>query len=69
MRLNDLIGLYSSTGDVVILAVYSAEVVGGKLEAGWEAQDVGLFAVDELPPLPFPHDDQILRDWQAINGR
>lgn len=69
VRLNDFIGLYSSTGDVVILAVYSAEVVGGKLEAGTEAQDVGLFAVDELPPLPFPHDAQILQDWQAINGR
>ena len=68
VRLNGFIGLYSSTGNVVILAVYSAEVVGGKLEAGPEAQDVGLFAVNELPPLPFPHDAQILQDWQALNA-
>jgi hypothetical protein len=24
---------------------------------------VQTFALDELPPLPFPHDPQILRDW------
>jgi 8-oxo-dGTP diphosphatase len=63
VRLNGLVGLYSRNGGAVVLAVYSAQAVGGSLQAGPEVHDVALFAPDELPPLPFPHDDQILRDW------
>ena len=61
-----LVGLYSRTDYPVVLAVYSAGVVGGSLRAGSEVQEVALFPPDELPPLPFPHDDQILEDWKAL---
>ena len=61
-----LVGLYSGCGDRAVLAVYSAHVVGGGLQPGPEVQEVALFPVDELPPLPFPHDDQILDDWRAL---
>lgn len=67
VRLKDLVGLYSQEGNPVVLAVYSAEVVGGTLKAGDETEEVALFAVDELPPLPFPHDERIVRDWLALN--
>ncbi len=64
VRVTRLVGVYSRPGDAVILAVYAAERVGGSLLAGADASEVGLFAADELPPLPFPHDYDILRDWR-----
>ena len=66
--LDAFVGLYSRQDSLVVLAVYSAHVVGGSLEAGTEVQEVRLFSLDELPPLPFPHDHQILQDWQALSS-
>ena len=61
-----LVGLYSETGSAVILAAYSAQVIGGTLAPGHDADEAGTFALDDLPPLPFPHDDRILRDWRTM---
>ena len=70
VRLDGFVGLYSSSDSPVVLAVFSAVITGGELQAGQEAQEVGTFALEELPPLPFPHDYQILADWNAlIEGR
>ncbi len=66
VRTTGLVGLYSENGSAVILAAYSAQVMGGTLTAGHDADEVGTFALDDLPPLPFPHDDRILRDWRAM---
>ena len=66
VRVTRLVGVYSRPGDAVILAVYAAERVGGSLLAGADAEEVGLFSTDELPPLPFPHDYDILRDWRSM---
>ena len=66
VRLDGFVGLYSSEGSVVILAAYGASVLGGTLRPGSEVQEVGLFSPDELPPLPFPNDPQILRDWRSL---
>ena len=65
VSLNGLVGLYSAEDSRVVLAVYSANVVGGDLQPGPEVQEVALFDLGELPPLPFPHYDQILTDWRA----
>ena len=59
-----LVGVYSRPGEAVILVVYEAERVGGTLHAGADAAEIGLFSLDDLPPLPFPHDSDILRDWR-----
>ena len=64
IHLDFFVGLYSQRDSTVVLAVYSACVVGGTLRPGSEVRDVALFSLDDLPPLPFPHDDQILDDWQ-----
>ena len=69
VALTGFIGLYSRRNSPVVLAVYSAEVVGGSLDPGPESQDAALFAVDELPPLPFPHDYQMLEDWKALASK
>ena len=64
IRLNGLVGLYSRAGSPFVLAAYAAEVAGGTLRAGQEVQETRLFTTDELPPLPFPHDDEIIDDWR-----
>ena len=65
VNLDGLIGVYSQDGNPVILAVYAATVVGGCLRTSEESTEVSWHRVDELPPLPFPHDVQILADWKA----
>ena len=66
VALDRLIGVYSLQSNPVVLVVYSAHITGGVVAAGYDALAVKTFALDELPPLPFPHDAQILRDWQAV---
>ena len=65
--MDGFVGLYSGRASPVVLAVYSAHVVGGELMAGPEVQEVGLFADSELPPMPFPHDYEILSEWRALS--
>lgn len=65
VNLDRLLGVYSSRGAPVVLIAYAASARSGIAEAGDETQAVGWFPPDKLPPLPFPHDDEILRDWRA----
>ncbi len=64
VELDRLLGVYSRRGAPVILVAYTANIVGGQPTAGDEAQDVAFFTADDLPPLPFPDDDQIIADWR-----
>ncbi len=66
VRVGVLVGVYSKQGSPVVLAVYSGQVTGGTIEAGPEVHEVALFPPDRLPPLPFPHDEQILSDWRSL---
>ena len=68
VELDKLIGVYSLAGSAVVLVVYLAHVVGGEVAVGHDALAVKTFAVDDLPALPFPHDEQIMRDWEAAAG-
>jgi 8-oxo-dGTP diphosphatase len=58
----NLVGLYSSDGETVILAVYEAAAVGVP-RAGDDLTEVGWFAPSELPELAFPRDQRILDAW------
>ena len=69
VRLTGLVGLYSRAESPVVLAVYSAQVQGGKMKAGHDAEEVGLFDPADLPDLPFDHDVQILKDWVSAGSR
>jgi 8-oxo-dGTP diphosphatase len=64
IELDEFVGLYSQEGSAVILAVFSARTTGGVLQAGHDALETEWFATDNLPDLPFSHDQQILMDWR-----
>lgn len=64
VELDRLLGVYSSRDAPVVLVAFAASVQGGVAEAGDETQAVDWFPADELPPLPFPHDGAIMRDWR-----
>ena len=59
-----LIGLYSSDGEPVALAVYEATAEGEPL-AGDDLTDVGWFPIARLPELAFPRDRRIIDAWLA----
>lgn len=69
VELTALIGVYSSEGNPVVLVAYAARVIGGQLRPGPETRDVRFFPPDDLPDLPFPHDDQIMEDWRNTPRR
>jgi 8-oxo-dGTP diphosphatase len=60
VKVERLIGLFSDAGNPVIVAAFQAREVGGVLEAGDEALEVGFFDVQDLPPLAFPRDRLII---------
>lgn len=68
VRLTGLVGVYSESGEPVVLVVYSGEVVSGEPKAdGHEVTEVHNFRLDALPPdLAFPHDRQVLLDWKRV---
>jgi 8-oxo-dGTP diphosphatase len=59
----DLVGLYSSEGETVVLAVYEARSAVGEPRAGDDLVQVGWFAFSDLPELAFPRDQRILDEW------
>lgn len=69
VQIEQLVGLYSRHGHPVVLAVYQARVIRGELRTSEESSAVSWFALDALPPLAFPHDSLILRDWQEKLSR
>jgi 8-oxo-dGTP diphosphatase len=58
----DLVGLYSSDGETVVLAVYEATSIG-EPHAGDDLTEVGWFDTSELPELAFPRDQHIINVW------
>ena len=64
-RLDALLGLYSATGNPVVLAVYAATATGGSLAPGDDLSELAFYSPDELPEPAFAHDRQIVADWLA----
>jgi len=69
VRIDRLLGVYSSAGDPVVFVAYAGTSVGGAPVAGDEAFEVGLFEPDALPELAFDHDGAILAAWHGAGGR
>lgn len=64
VELGPLLGLYSSEGETVVLAVYLAKTAGGEPVAADDIEAVGWFSPDELPELAFHHDHRIVEAWR-----
>lgn len=65
VRLDGLVGAYSTAGDPVVLIVYAGAVEFGTPSAGPEVGELRAFDPDALPAMAFDHDDRIIRDWRA----
>jgi ADP-ribose pyrophosphatase YjhB (NUDIX family) len=63
VRIDRLLGAYSTPGERVIFIAFAGTAVGGVMEVGEECQDVQVFAPDALPDMAFPHDGAILEAW------
>lgn len=66
--IGDLVGLFSSDGEPVVLAVYAATATGDP-QAGDDLTEVGWFPVSGLPDLAFPRDRLILDAWLTESRR
>lgn len=64
VTLGPLLGLYSETGQTVILVVYEAEGIGDPA-ASDDLEAVGWFDPDDLPELAFPRDRAIIARWRS----
>jgi len=61
-EITQLLGVFSVENSSPILIVYRAQVVGGNLTPSTETPEVAFFIPDDLPPLSFPRDGDIIRD-------
>jgi ADP-ribose pyrophosphatase YjhB (NUDIX family) len=60
IELGPLVGLISSHGETVVLAIYTGKILSGAEAAADDLTELGWFAPDTLPELAFPHDIEIL---------
>jgi ADP-ribose pyrophosphatase YjhB (NUDIX family) len=65
VTLTGILDVYSFPGEAVAVAVYAADVAGGELTVGDEAEDVKAFAPEEIPwdELAFSSTRAALRDY------
>ncbi len=66
VKLGGLVGVYSEAGSPLVFIVYRGVIVGGEPGPGDESLEAALFSVESIPPLAFPHDEQILEDWKKL---
>jgi len=63
-KLKGLIGVYSNKSTIhgyLVTIIYEAEIMGGNLYAGDDAEEAGFFTVDQLPPLAFQSHREALK--------
>lgn len=60
IELGALVGLISTPGETVVLAVYLGTIIRGEAYANDDLTDLDWFAPDALPELAFPHDREII---------
>lgn len=72
--IDDLLGVYSYHSEIVgrgVLVLFSGHAVGGEMQAGDDADEVGQFGPDELPPMEeiaFSTHRQALHDWKEAKA-
>ena len=66
VEVTEVVGVYSQPGHPVILIIYDSRIVEGAPEPGPEVLELGFFPTEELPPLAFHRDRQVLESWQKL---
>ena len=61
-EITKLLGVFSAENTSPILIVYGAHTTGGTLTPSIETPEVAFFQPNDLPPLSFPRDGDIIRD-------
>lgn len=69
VTIDTLLGLYSETGNIVVLAVYVVTASGGAMAPNDDLTELALFPFDAPPEPAFSHDPQIIADWLAWRQR
>lgn len=69
VRLRSLLGIYSYPRSPNVVVVYTAEVMGGELKAGDEADEAKAFQVSEIPweELAFVSTTDALKDYLKLH--
>jgi|SRR5579884_1189093 len=65
VELGPLLGLFSDSGETVVLAAFAAISAVGEAQAGDDLTAVAWFDAGALPDLAFPHDAEIVAAWRA----
>jgi ADP-ribose pyrophosphatase YjhB (NUDIX family) len=64
---DDLLGVYSATGNPHVLIVYQTQLAGPEIaqlaNQPEEVSELAFFGLDALPSLAFMFEEQILADW------
>lgn len=69
VRLENLIGIYSEEDNPHVVIAYQASVIDNDVSVMAaqpdEVSELAFFAPEMVPPLAFPIDTDIFRDWQS----
>jgi len=68
VAIDRLLGVFSEAGKRTVFIAYAGRAVGGTMEAGEECFEVKAFPPDALPPMAFPHDEEIVAVWASGRG-
>ncbi len=63
ITLDGLVGVYSQADVKVVIVAYRGRACGGKLQAGDDASEIGLFAPGHLPVQPPPVEGTATDHW------
>ena len=66
VKVTGLLGILSEAGHQVILVTYDSQIVSGEPKPGLEVLELDFFHPDDLPPLAFPRDRQVLETWKRM---
>ena len=66
VNVTSLVGVFSESSHPVILIAYASLIAGGDLKPGAEVTELDFFPLEDLPPLAFPRDHQILDQWRSL---
>ena len=62
IKIRDLIGVYSGKGPVILVVHSATEFLGTPIPKD-EVSEIRWFPINDLPDLPFPHDNDIMEDY------